>query len=185
MQNEILRQLKNAGVVPVVKIDFVDKAIPLAKALIAGGLSTIEITFRSDAAFGAIKALTEAKLKTQEGKSLLIGAGTVINAEIAKKAIDAGSQFLVSPGTNAKTIAYCRAESTPIIPGVSSASDIEGALEQGQSSKVFPKRSPRRFEDASSTSRPLSAGFFYANRWHQSSKLKSLCSGKIGFCHWR
>ena len=139
MQNEILRQLKNAGVVPVVKIDSVDKAIPLAKALIAGGLSTIEITFRSDAAFGAIKALVDAKLKTQEGKPLLIGAGTVINAEIAKKAIDAGSQFLVSPGTNAKTIAYCRAESTPIIPGVSSASDIEGALEQGLNLlKFFP-----------------------------------------------
>ena len=79
MQNEILRQLKNAGVVPVVKIDFVDKAIPLAKALIAGGLSTIEITFRSDAAFGA-PALTEAKLKTQREISSS-SAGTVINAE--------------------------------------------------------------------------------------------------------
>ena len=92
MQNEILRQLKNAGVVPVVKIDSVDKAIPLAKALIAGGLSTIEITFRSDAAFGAIKALTmQSSKRRREIPSHRCRYR--YQCRDCKKAIDAGSQF--------------------------------------------------------------------------------------------
>lgn len=138
-ENTIMKNLIKAAIVPVVKIDFVEKAVPLAQALIKGGLSVIEITFRTEAAYDAIKTIRKAALKTLDGKPLLIGAGTIINPEIAKKAIEAGSDFIVSPGTNHRTIEFCQNKSIPIIPGVSSASDIETALFYGlELLKFFP-----------------------------------------------
>lgn len=140
MENKtIISELKKAGIVPVVKIDALEKAIPLAQAIINGGLSVIEITFRTDAAYDAIKLIRKAALKSLDGKPLVIGAGTVINPEIAKKAIEAGADFIVSPGTNHRTIEYCKSQNIPIIPGVSSASDIEEALFYGlELLKFFP-----------------------------------------------
>lgn len=138
-ENKISKRLQNAGPVPVVKIDSVEKAIPLAKALIKGGLTAIEITFRTEAAYDAIKTLVEAKLVCADGSPLLVGAGTVINPGIAEKAIEAGSHFIVSPGTNPCTIEFCKNQNILIIPGVSSASDIETALMYNlQLLKFFP-----------------------------------------------
>ena len=131
--NAVLEQLKKIGIVPVVKIDRVEDAVPLAKALCAGGLPCAEVTFRTDAAAGAIKAMTD------NFPDMCVGAGTVLNAAQVDEAIAAGSKFIVSPGLNPKTVKYCMEKGMPITPGTSSPSDIEQAIELGLDVvKFFP-----------------------------------------------
>lgn len=131
--NEVLEKLSKIGIVPVVKIDRVEDAVPLAKALCAGGLPCAEVTFRTDAAAGAIKAMTD------NFPDMCVGAGTVLNAAQVDAAIEAGSQFIVSPGLNPKTVKYCMEKGVPITPGTSSPSDIEQAIELGLDVvKFFP-----------------------------------------------
>lgn len=130
---EILLKIENIGIIPVIKLKTVDQAIPLGKALIEGGIYAAEVTFRSDAAFEGIKTLK----KTYP--ELLVGAGTVINTDYAKKAIEAGADFIVSPGFNPKVIEYVLEKKITVIPGVSSPSEIEQALEYGlEYLKFFP-----------------------------------------------
>ncbi len=131
--NAVLEQLNKIGIVPVVKIDRVEDAVPLARALCAGGLPCAEVTFRTDAAAGAIKAMTE------NFPGMCVGAGTVLNAAQVDAAIEAGSKFIVSPGLNPKTVKYCLDKGVPITPGTSSPSDIEQAIELGLDVvKFFP-----------------------------------------------
>ncbi len=131
--NAILEKLSKIGIVPVVKIDRVEDAIPLAKALCAGGLPCAEVTFRTGAAAGAIKAMTE------NFPQMCVGAGTVLNAAQVDAAVAAGAQFIVSPGLNPKTVKYCLEKGVPITPGTSSPSDIEQAIELGLDVvKFFP-----------------------------------------------
>lgn len=126
-------QMRNIGVIPVVKIDDAAKAVPLAKALMAGGINCAEVTFRTAAAADAIAAITKAC------PEMLVGAGTVINVELAKKAIAAGSKFIVSPGFNPEVVDYCISQDVTIIPGVSSPSQIEAGLAKGLTTlKFFP-----------------------------------------------
>lgn len=131
--NAVLEKLSKIGIVPVVKIDRVEDAVPLAKALCAGGLPCAEVTFRTDAAAGAIKAMTE------NFPDMCVGAGTVLNAAQVDAAIEAGSQFIVSPGFNPKTVKYCLEKGVPITPGTSSPTEIEQAIEMGlEVVKFFP-----------------------------------------------
>lgn len=130
---ELEKKVYDLGVLPVIKISNPDDAIPLAKALIDGGLPAAEITFRTSCAAEAIKGITEAY------PEMLVGAGTVLNAEQVDAAVAAGASFIVSPGFNPKTVAYCRSKNVPIIPGCSSPSDIEQAIELGlETVKFFP-----------------------------------------------
>ncbi|MCD7737718.1 MAG: bifunctional 4-hydroxy-2-oxoglutarate aldolase/2-dehydro-3-deoxy-phosphogluconate aldolase [Lachnospiraceae bacterium] len=131
--NEVLQKLNNIGIVPVVVINKVEDAVPLAKALCAGGLPCAEVTFRTAAARDAIKAMTEAC------PEMVVGAGTVLNAEQVDAAVEAGATFIVSPGLNPKTVKYCQEKGVPITPGTSSPSDIEQAIELGlEVVKFFP-----------------------------------------------
>lgn len=131
--NEILKKIQAIGIVPVVKIDRVEDAVPLAKALCDGGLPCAEVTFRTDAAEGAIKAMTEAF------PDMLVGAGTVLTIEQVDKAVNAGAKFIVSPGLNPKTVKYCVEKGIPITPGTTNPSDIEQAIELGLDVvKFFP-----------------------------------------------
>ncbi len=131
--NEVLQKLNNIGIVPVVVINKVEDAVPLAKALCAGGLPCAEVTFRTAAAKDAIKAMTEAC------PEMVVGAGTVLNAEQVDAAVEAGATFIVSPGLNPKTVKYCQEKGVPITPGTSSPSDIEQAIELGLDVvKFFP-----------------------------------------------
>ena len=120
--NAVLEKLSKIGIVPVVKIDRAEDAVPLAKALCAGGLPCAEVTFRTDAAAAAIKAMTE------NFPDMCVGAGTVLNAAQVDAAVEAGAQFIVSPGLNPKTVQYCLDKNVPITPGTSSPSDIEQAI---------------------------------------------------------
>lgn len=131
--NAVLEQISKIGIVPVVKIDREEDALPLAKALCAGGLPCAEVTFRTSAAAGAIKIMTE------NFPNMCVGAGTVLNAEQVDAAVAAGSKFIVSPGLNPKTVKYCIEKGVPITPGTSSPSDIEQAIELGLDVvKFFP-----------------------------------------------
>lgn len=130
---KIFEQMRNIGIIPVVKIDNADDAVPLAKALIAGGLPAAEVTYRTDAAEETIRRITK------ECPDMLVGAGTVINVELAKSAIAAGAKFIVSPGFNPSVVDYCLEHNVPMIPGVSSASQVEEALSRNMTVlKLFP-----------------------------------------------
>lgn len=127
--NEIVAKLK---VVPVVKIDNAEDAKPLAEALIAGGLPIAEVTFRTDAAYEAIKIMSEIP-------EMIVGAGTVVNVEQAKLAKEAGAKFIVSPGFSAKVVAYAQENNIPIFPGVCTPSEVMACLEFGlEVVKFFP-----------------------------------------------
>lgn len=129
----VLEQIKKIGIVPVVKIDRAEDALPLAKALCAGGLPCAEVTFRTDAAAEAIKIMTE------NFPNMCVGAGTVLNAAQVDAAVEAGAKFIVSPGLNPSTVKYCIEKKVPITPGTSSPSDIEQAIELGlEVVKFFP-----------------------------------------------
>ncbi|MBQ7918913.1 MAG: bifunctional 4-hydroxy-2-oxoglutarate aldolase/2-dehydro-3-deoxy-phosphogluconate aldolase [Lachnospiraceae bacterium] len=131
--NAILEQIQKIGIVPVVVINDEKDAVPLAKALCAGGLPCAEVTFRTAAAAGAIKAMTESF------PNMVVGAGTVLNAEQVDAAVAAGAKFIVSPGLNPNTVKYCIEKNVPITPGTSSPSDIEAAIELGLDVvKFFP-----------------------------------------------
>ncbi len=131
--NEVLNRLSAVGIIPVVKIEEVDKAVPLTQALYDGGLACAEITFRTANAEKAIKSITDAM------PHMLIGAGTVLTTEQADKAVEAGSKFIVSPGFNPKVVRHCIQVGVPVIPGCSNPSDIEQALELGlEVVKFFP-----------------------------------------------
>ncbi len=131
--SNINSELYSIGLIPVIKIENPEDAIPLAKALIDGGLPAAEITFRTACAAEAIKNITEAY------PEMLVGAGTVLTTEQADAAIAAGSKFLVSPGLNPKVVSYALSKGVPMLPGCSNPSDIETALELGlKTVKFFP-----------------------------------------------
>jgi len=131
--NEILKKIGELGIVPVVKIEKAEDALPLGKALIDGDLPITEITFRTSAAEESIKSLT------RELPNLLVGAGTVLTVEQAKKAVSAGAKFIVSPGFNPRVVDYCIENSIPVTPGINNPTQIEMALERGiEVVKFFP-----------------------------------------------
>ncbi|GHS88448.1 hypothetical protein AGMMS49957_09980 [Synergistales bacterium] len=129
----VLQKISNVGVVPVVKLDSPDQAVPLGKALIAGDLPVAEVTFRTDAAEESIKRISG------ELPDLLVGAGTVTTIDQAKRAVAAGAKFLVSPGFNPNVVKYCVDNNIPITPGINNPSQIEQGIELGLSVlKFFP-----------------------------------------------
>ena len=129
----LLERIHSIRIVPVIAIDDAAQAIPLAKALIAGGIPCAEITFRTAAAAESIAAISA------EVPAMLVGAGTVLTREQADRAKDAGATFAVSPGFNPHIVDYCGQIGLPIIPGCSSPSDMEQAIERGlEVVKFFP-----------------------------------------------
>ncbi len=131
--SEIINEISKIGIVPVVALDNVEDAAPLAQALIEGGLPCAEVTFRTAAAEESIKIMAK------QFPNMLVGAGTVLSTEQADKAVAAGAKFIVSPGLNPKVVKYCVDKNIPVIPGVTNPSDIEIALELGlKVVKFFP-----------------------------------------------
>jgi len=130
--NEVLEEIHRLRVVPVVAIKDVKDAEPLAQALTDGNLPCAEITFRTDAAEDSIHILAKRG-------DILVGAGTVLNIDQVKTAVDAGAKFIVSPGFNPKVVQYCLDNDIPVIPGVCTPSDISLALDFGlEVVKFFP-----------------------------------------------
>jgi len=131
--NALLARLGEIGIIPVIKIEEPGNAVPLVTALIEGGLPCAEVTFRTNTAAASIKAIADAF------PGFPVGAGTVINTSLAKEAVDAGAQFIVSPGFNPSVVDWCIDNGIPVIPGINNPSGIEAALERNLDIlKFFP-----------------------------------------------
>lgn len=129
----IEQRLRDIRIVPVIAINDVTQAVPLAKVLVENGLPCAEVTFRTDAAAESIRLMREAY------PELLIGAGTVLTTEQVDIAIDVGVDFIVSPGLNPTTVKYCQQRGVVIVPGVNNPSLVEQAIEMGlKTLKFFP-----------------------------------------------
>lgn len=130
---DVLKRLSRTGLIPVIKLESPDDAVPLCKALSDGGLPVAEITFRTAAAAESIRRVADAL------PDVLLGAGTVLTVEQARQAADAGASFIVSPGFNPRVVGWCVEHGMPVLPGCANPSDIEQALEFGLDTvKFFP-----------------------------------------------
>ena len=122
-----------APVVPVVVVDDLADAVPLARALVAGGLPAIEVTLRTPVAVDAIRAIAD------EVPGAVVGAGTVITPDQVREVVAAGARFLVSPGWTDALLDAMRASGVPFLPGVSTTSEVVALLERGvREMKFFP-----------------------------------------------
>ena len=127
----MLHQLHMAGIIPVIKIDKAQDAVPVCRALADGGLPVAEITFRTEAAVEAIQ------LVKQQVPDVLLGAGTVLTTAQVDAAIQAGAAFIVSPGFNKKVVLHCLDNGISVLPGCASPTEIEMAL-GGAGGQVLP-----------------------------------------------
>lgn len=130
---DVLKRLAQSGVVPVVVLEDAKDAVPTAKAMLAGGIDVMEITFRTAAAADSIKAVA------QECPDMVVGAGTVINLEQCKLAVECGAKLIVSPGYDEETVAWCCDNGIPVTPGCVTPTEIMMALKHGlKVLKFFP-----------------------------------------------
>lgn len=131
--SELIEKLENAGLVPVIAIEDAENAVPLARAFVDAGLPVAEITFRTDAAEDAIRAITA------EVPEILVGAGTVLSVAQVQSAVSAGAAFIVSPGFNPKVVDFCVENGITVVPGINNPTGIEMALDRGlKHVKFFP-----------------------------------------------
>lgn len=132
--DSITKRISEIGVVPVIKLSYPERdAAPLAKALTEGGVPVAEVTFRAAGADIAIKAMKETC------PDMIVGAGTVLTTEQIDKAIEAGAQFIVTPGFDPELVAYCQKKDIPVFPGCTTPTDYHAALKFGlEVLKFFP-----------------------------------------------
>ena len=126
---DVLSRLAAAGVVPVVVLEKAEDAVPTAKAMVAGGIDVMEITFRTAAAADSIRAVAA------EVPEMLVGAGTVLNLEQCKLAVECGAKFIVSPGYDEEIVAWCVENGVAVTPGCVTPTEIMAGLKHGL--KVF------------------------------------------------
>lgn len=133
IMDKIIERLSEYGVVPVVVINDVADAEPLADALCDGGLACAEVTFRTEAAEDAIRVMKKAH------PEMLIGAGTVLTVEQVERAVEAGASFIVSPGFDSEIVDYCIERNIPMIPGCVTPSEVAQGVHRGlEVLKFFP-----------------------------------------------
>ncbi|GAA7632095.1 bifunctional 4-hydroxy-2-oxoglutarate aldolase/2-dehydro-3-deoxy-phosphogluconate aldolase [Helicobacter pylori] len=133
MQDRIIEVLQISPIVPVVVIENIKDAVPLAQSLIEGGIHIIEVTLRSSCALEAIELIAKNVPKMH------VGAGTILNPTQLEQAQNRGAEFLISPGLTIKLLEYAKKKDMPLIPGVSSSSEVMQALELGYNAlKFFP-----------------------------------------------
>ncbi|MBQ8589836.1 MAG: bifunctional 4-hydroxy-2-oxoglutarate aldolase/2-dehydro-3-deoxy-phosphogluconate aldolase [Firmicutes bacterium] len=131
--NDVLQKIFQIGIIPVIAIDDAAKAVPLAKALVEGGLPAAEVTFRTDAAEEAMKAIAA------EVPEMLLGAGTVLTKDQLDRALGAGAQFIVSPGFNPDMVKYGLSKGALMLPGMATGGEMEQAMALGLDVvKFFP-----------------------------------------------
>ena len=130
---KIFETLRQIGLVPVITIDRPQKAVPLARALLDGGIGCAEITFRTSSAEEAIRRISG------ECHEMLVGAGTVLTVQQVEQAVQAGAQYIVSPGFDPSIVDWCQEHNVPVIPGVATPTEINMALAKGLNLlKFFP-----------------------------------------------
>ena len=130
---DVLKRMACAGIVPVVVLEDAKDAVPTAKAMVAGGIDVMEITFRTAAAADSIRAVAA------EVPEMLVGAGTVVNLEQCKLAVECGAKFIVSPGYDEEVVSWCCDNGVAVCPGCVTPTEIMMALKHGlKVLKFFP-----------------------------------------------
>ena len=130
---DILERVAMAGVIPVIKIEDPAYAVPLANAIMAGGIRTIEVTVRNDTAFESIRLIHE------NVPGMMVGACTILTPEMVDQAQAAGADYIVAPGLNLPTVRRCKELDLPIVPGCVTPSEIQTAIDEGlKVLKFFP-----------------------------------------------
>lgn len=153
--DKLLSTLKLQPVVPVLIIEDAKTAVPLARALVAGGLKAIEITLRTAAALEAVR------LVAAEVEGAVVGAGTILNPAHFEAAVDAGSRFIVSPGTTQELLDAARGSDIPLLPGAATASEVMALREEGyQVLKFFPAEQAGGAAYLKALSSPLAGTLF-------------------------
>ncbi|WP_017283232.1 bifunctional 4-hydroxy-2-oxoglutarate aldolase/2-dehydro-3-deoxy-phosphogluconate aldolase [Helicobacter pylori] len=133
MQDKTIEVLQISPIIPVVVIENIKDAVPLAQSLIEGGIHIIEVTLRSSCALEAIELIAKNVPK------MCVGVGTILNPTQLEQAQNRGAEFLISPGLTIKLLEYAKKKDMPLIPGVSSSSEVMQALELGYNAlKFFP-----------------------------------------------
>ena len=177
--NETMNNLiAQYGVVPVVVLEDEKDALPLAEALIKGGLPVAEVTFRTAAAEGSIKAMCEAY------PEMLVGAGTVLSVEQVDRALKAGARFIVTPGFDEEVVDYCLANNIPVYPGTVTPSEVTKAVKRGLNiCKFFPAEQYGGVSTIKALSAPFTTVKFMPTGGVSAKNLKDYLScGKIVAC---
>ena len=131
--NEILKRVSDIGIIPVIAFNSVEEAVPLCKALVAGGLPAAEVTFRTACAEDCIRTIAK------EVPEMLLGAGTVLTKEQADRAMDAGASFIVAPGYDPNVTRHVIERGGLMMPGTATAGEMQQAMNQGcEVLKFFP-----------------------------------------------
>ena len=134
--NEVLKQMSDFGIIPVVVLNDAKDAESLGKALVEGGIACAEVTFRTDAAEESIRIMSE------KFPEMLVGAGTILSTEQVDRAVAAGAKFIVSPGFDPEVVQYCLDKNIPITPGIITPSELTQAVKMGlEVVKFFPAES--------------------------------------------
>ena len=166
--SDILQRLALLRLVPIVVMDKAEHAASFGEVLAAGGLPVAEVTFRTPAAEQSVRMLANRG-------DLVVGAGTILTTEQADRAIDAGAQFLVAPGTNPKVVERAVKRGVPMMPGVATPSEIELAMSLGaDSTQVFPGRNDGRRRRTQSIRRPVSRRAVHSHRRHHARTAAAL-----------
>lgn len=177
IHQDIYGKIREVAVVPVVAIDSVDAALPLADALIAGGLPVAEITFRTTAAADVIKLLTKQR------PELLVGAGTLLNVDDLKRAEACGAKFAVAPCLDPNMVKAAMKIDLPFAPGVMTPTDIEQALSLGVTKlKFFPAEAAGGIKFLKSISAPykhLGVRFIPTGGINAGNMTEYLCSDVV------
>ncbi len=149
--NEVVELFESLGVFPIIVIDRADDAVPLAESLLAAGMPVAEVTFRTPDAAAAMEIISS------RFPQVLLGAGTVLSPEQARRACDAGARFALSPGLNPAVVAACRDLGLPIFPGVCTPTEVEEAMALGLTVlKFFPAEAMGGLRFLQAVSAPLS-----------------------------
>lgn len=172
--NETMLKIQETGIVPVVKLNDTNKAIPLCKALLAGGINVAEVTFRTSNAADVIKEISA------NCKDMIVGAGTIINVSQAKQAIECGAQFIVSPGFSREIVEYCQSQNIPVIPGCITPSEIMEAIACGlEVVKFFPAKEFGGLQTMKALSAPFAQIKFMPTGGVNLENLKDFISAKF------
>lgn len=165
---DVLKRIEKIGIVPVIKLEKTEDALPLAKALCEGGLPCAEVTFRTDVCADVIKVMKE------NYPEMVIGAGTVLTKEQVDAAVEAGAEFIVSPGLNPEIVEYCNSKNIVITPGCANPSDVEQAIKYGLDVvKFFPAESAGGIKMIKALSAPYSKLKFMPTGGINAENLKS------------
>ena len=186
---DVLSRMAGSGIVPVVVLDDAKDAVPTARALLAGGVDVMEITFRTAAARDSIEAVAK------ECPDMLVGAGTVVSLEQCKTAVEAGAKFIVAPGFNPAVVQWCVENNVAVTPGCVTPTEITAAMkllfhqasvglrsrpgDGAEGGQVLPRQRLRRSEGHEGPVRPLRVGEVYSHRRGQRGECGGVYRGPL------